>query len=104
LNFCFVPIVQIGRQNEHEKKFTNRRPKLADLRGSGAWENDSDAVFLLYREAYYDHTIELDIVDIALAKQRGGPVADFKKLFKKEIVTIEDYTDSSGSYEEMPPE
>lgn len=91
IGFCFVPIVQIGRGKEKEHKIERKRPDIADLRGSGNWEQDSDMVLLLFREKYYDSSIESDIIEIKLAKQRGGRVVTVEKLFNADKCIIKDY-------------
>jgi len=104
LGFCFVPIVQIGRGLEHEKKLERRKPTLAGLRESGHWEQDADGIFLLYREKYYDESIETDLIEIKLAKQRGGPPCIVFKLFGEDLIKIEDTNITGESNEELPPQ
>lgn len=50
LDLTVVCLVQLNRGLEGRD---NKRPTLADLRGSGSWEEDADAIMFLYREAYY---------------------------------------------------
>jgi replicative DNA helicase/5S rRNA maturation endonuclease (ribonuclease M5) len=101
IGFCFVPIVQIGRGAEREKKIEKKKPHLKDLKESGSWEEDSDGVFLLYRERYYDISIDSDIIEINLAKQRAGSAAIFEKLYIGSLAKIDDLI--MGSNEELPP-
>jgi replicative DNA helicase len=66
---CVIALSQTNRAPE--KKTGDKRPTLADLRESGAIENDADWVWFVYREGYYakDAGNEAEII---IAKQRGG--------------------------------
>ncbi len=48
-----VPLIQLAQINRGVESRENKRPTLADLRGSGTIEQDSDGILLLYREVYY---------------------------------------------------
>lgn len=68
---CDVPVValsQLSRANDKER----RRPKLSDLRQSGAIEQDADLVIFLHRGEGGDY--EHGMLDVDLAKHRNGEV------------------------------
>lgn len=68
MNIPMIAISQLNRQAEYSD---SKRPKLADLRDSGAIEQDADIVLLLYRPSYYDKSKE-DSLDVDIAKDRYG--------------------------------
>ncbi len=79
LNVPVVALSQISRQAEQRE---GKRPTLADLRESGAIEQDADLVALLYREEYYQPTPEnKGVATIIVAKQRNGPTGELELKF-----------------------
>jgi replicative DNA helicase len=75
LNIPVVVIAQLNRQAEGRE---GHRPRMSDLRESGAIEQDADVVVLLHREDYYtqdrpDAEPPTNIADVIVAKQRNGP-------------------------------
>ncbi|HPE70133.1 MAG TPA: DnaB-like helicase C-terminal domain-containing protein [Thermotogota bacterium] len=66
-------VVVVGSQlNRQVELRAEKIPFLADLRDSGAIEQDCDAVLLLYRPAYYDPDADPERLELILAKQRDG--------------------------------
>ena len=62
-----------GRSKNPEKK-VDHRPKLADLRDSGAIEQDADVVMFLYRdEEYNKDSSKTGIGEVRIEKNRSGP-------------------------------
>lgn len=73
-----VPVLALAQLNRENTLRKDRRPTLADLRDSGAVEQDADGVLLLHNEAYYDPDHPPDPATPAqlqciLAKHRHGP-------------------------------
>jgi len=84
LNTPVLALSQLSRAVEHR---TPQIPKLADLRESGALEQDSDVVLLIYREDRYNpETSRKNIADIIIAKHRNGPVGKAELYFDDQRV------------------
>lgn len=68
------PVIALAQLNRGPEQRNDKRPQLADLRESGAIEQDSDVVVLLHRDDYYDKESPLaGSIDFIVAKQRNGP-------------------------------
>jgi len=69
-----VPIICLSQLNrESEKRTTNKRPQLSDLRESGSIEQDADIVMGLYRDDYYNEESEMpNIAECIVLKNRRG--------------------------------
>ncbi len=92
LNVPVVALSQLSRLPEHRE---GKKPQLADLRESGAIEQDADTVLLLYRaEAYPDlRTPENEgKAEVNIAKQRNGPTDMIILTFRKEFMKFENWT------------
>ena len=86
-----VPIIAVSQLSRAVELREGHRPKLSDLRESGALEQDSDVVVLLFREEYYKPTDENQgVADVIIAKQRNGPVGTIKLTFLKEYTKFTD--------------
>ena len=62
---------------------SDHRPQLADLRESGAIEQDADVVLFLYRdEVYNPETEQPGECEVHVSKQRNGPIGDVHVLWQ----------------------
>src|SRR5438034_1865307 len=89
-----VPVVVLSQLNRELEKDKNRKPRLSDLRESGAIEQDADLVALLYKPSSADDDdsgAEQDAVPVNLliAKQRNGPTGDINLTFLKSYTRFE---------------
>ena len=86
----YIPVVAISQLSRAVEARTDHRPLLSDLRESGAIEQDADLVVLILREEYYNPTSDNQgTAEVIIAKQRNGPVGNFKLSFIKEYTRFE---------------
>ena len=81
-----LPILVLCQLNREVEARQDKRPKLSDLRDTGALEQDADGVIFLYREDYYAERDSVDptvpsLLEVDLAKNRHGAVGGCKLAF-----------------------
>jgi replicative DNA helicase len=97
LNIPMVALSQLSRAPENR---TDHRPQLADLRESGAIEQDADVVAFIYREEQYHKSDEnKNIAELIVAKQRNGPTDTVYLAFLNQFAKFADLDrDALGAY------
>jgi len=95
-----VPLVALSQLSRAPENRTDHRPQLADLRESGAIEQDADLVGFIYREEQYHRTDEnKNIAELIVAKQRNGPTDTVYLAFLNQFARFTDLDkDALGSY------
>ena len=97
-----VPVIALSQLNRQVEQRAERRPLLADLRESGAIEQDADVVAFVFREeAYHPENEEVHgIAEVIVAKQRNGPIGSIKLTFRSEYTRFENYTADEDGFGE----
>jgi replicative DNA helicase len=84
-----VPVIALSQLNRAVENREDRRPRMADLRESGAIEQDADIVLLLHRPDYYDPNDQPGIAELIVAKNRNGRTDTVKMTFTKSLTRFE---------------
>ncbi len=94
-----VPVIVISQLNRScEQRGEDKRPLIADLRESGAIEQDADTIMFIYRAEYYNaKDAEPGVAELNIAKQRSGPTKMIKLAFIDKYTKFRDLTDQSYS-------
>ena len=90
-----VPVIAVSQLSRAVENREGNKPRLSDLRESGALEQDADLVIMLYRSDYYKEdkaSAQEGIVEVNIAKQRNGPVGTKNLTFLKEFTRFENYS------------
>lgn len=77
-----IPVLALSQLNRSVEARGTRKPQLADLRESGAIEQDADVVMFLYRE----DPDQLESVTLDIQKHRNGPTGEIQLIFRPDRV------------------
>jgi replicative DNA helicase len=88
-----VPVIAVSQLNRALEQRENKRPRLGDLRESGAIEQDADIVMFIYRDEYYNPAgDQLGAAEINVAKHRAGAVGTVMMNFAAEFTRFRNFT------------
>ena len=111
LDIPIIALSQLNRGVENRQGSEGKRPQLADLRESGAIEQDADIVCFIHRPEYYRITEDdagnslIGMAEIIIAKHRNGPTGIANMRFDNEYArfeNIEDQIVANRNYVELP--
>ncbi|MDX3936531.1 replicative DNA helicase [Stenotrophomonas sp.] len=101
----YLQLMSVPGNSENNRSLetrTDKRPVMADLRESGAIEQDADMIVFIYRDDYYNKETSPDkgLAEIIIGKHRGGPTGSCKLKFFGEYTRFDNLShDSVGSFE-----
>ncbi|MBI1830200.1 MAG: replicative DNA helicase [Planctomycetes bacterium] len=93
-----VPVVALAQVNRSSEDRQDHRPRLSDLRESGAIEQDADTVLMLHRPDYHEPGQQEGLVEVIVAKQRNGPTGDVSLMYVKQYMRFENFAVEHSGY------
>lgn len=84
-----VPVLVLSQLSRAVESRVPQIPRLADLRESGAIEQDADVVMFIYREdKYNENSLQQNIAKILIEKHRNGPTGGIELYFDEQRVSF----------------
>ena len=86
-----VPVIAVSQLNRDPERRTDKKPQLADLRESGALEQDADIVTFIHRDPLSEDMQQKGLAEIIIAKHRNGPVGKVTLTWLEHLTLFRNY-------------
>ncbi len=88
-----IPVVLVAQLNRGSAKAADKHPNMADIRGSGAIEQDANIIIMPHRESYYNKNENPSLAELIVAKNRDGEMGTVVCGWKGQFMRFEEEPD-----------
>lgn len=93
-----IPVVALAQVNRSVDTRPDKRPGMADLKDSGAIEQEADVVAMLYRDEVYDeNSMDKGVAEVNIEKNRHGPIGTVKLAWSGNFMRFDNLAKMWGS-------
>ena len=91
-----IPVIALAQVNRASEDRQDHKPRLSDLRESGSIEQDADTVIMLHRPGRSDKSVEDNMLEVLVEKQRNGPTGGVALSYIKQYMRFENFAPDPG--------